>query len=364
MRARTIRMALAVLALATAPLAGPGAGPARAETETLREQSERVLEAGGITRLRVENARGAIEVRPSADGRIHLKALKTVRAQTAEQARTLSRGTTVSAETSAGVLRIAVRYPQRQSVRIGFMDLLKGYEVPSVQVRLVFEAPPALAVDLQSVSGDVATASLAGPQSLTSTSGDISVAGATGPCVVNTTSGDLELGIRGAVRARSVSGDVLVESGGGVVDAHTTSGGLSVRGTPDSLLLGSVSGDVQVERAAHGLRATSTSGDIEVRSASGRVALQTGSGSIDLVLMAPLTSAEVTSGSGNLGVRFAAGAGGVLDLRTSSGTIDADAPIEVEDVTRHRVTGRIGSGSAPVSLRSSSGDIRITTGGN
>ena len=365
MREKIIRTMLTVLALTAGALPGLPARPALAAPETLREESERVLDAAGITRLRVENSRGSIEVRPSADGRIHLRALKVVRAQTADLARSLASQTTVAAETNAGAWRVVVRYPQHTSLRIGFFDLIKGYQVPSTQVRLLFEVPSAMAVDLRAVSGDITTASLPGLQTLTTTSGDVTVSVATGACVVGTTSGDLELdtGAPAALRARSVSGDMLISSAGGPLDAHSGSGDVTVRGAPDSLLIGTVSGDIQVERAKKGLRASSTSGGIEIGVASGFVAVETTSGSIELAIAPPFIGADISSGSGNVSVRFTSGAGAAIDMRTSSGTIDADAPLEVHDVNRHRLTGRLGLGNAPVSLRSTSGDIRITTGG-
>jgi hypothetical protein len=51
-------------------------------------------------------------------------------------------------------------------------------------------------------------------------------------------------------------------------------------------------------------------------------------------------------------------------MRTSNGTLDASVPLPVDSVTRRRLSGRLGDGRTPVVLRSSSGDIQITTGGS
>ena len=61
------------------------AAPALAETS--REASERVLPADGIKGVRVVNSRGRVILKPSADGRLHLKALKILRGTAAERKR-------------------------------------------------------------------------------------------------------------------------------------------------------------------------------------------------------------------------------------------------------------------------------------
>ena len=48
----------------------------------------------------------------------------------------------------------------------------------------------------------------------------------------------------------------------------------------------------------------------------------------------------------------------------ASDSFNVQVPLELETVTRHRVTGRVGGGEVPVLLRSSSGDIGVMSGGN
>jgi DUF4097 and DUF4098 domain-containing protein YvlB len=52
-----------------------------------------------------------------------------------------------------------------------------------------------------------------------------------------------------------------------------------------------------------------------------------------------------------------------LELRTTNGTIDLDAPLQVRNVSRRVVTGVIGTGKAQIRMKSSSGDIHLSNGG-
>jgi len=333
--------------------------------ETLREQSERTLDAQGIGSLAVENPRGAVRVIPGPGGSIRVTALKIVRAHDLETAREFARETQVSLSTQSGRCRIAVQYPQHRQVRVGLLQMMSGdFEFPGVEVRLALAVPRELPVSLRSTSGDLATEELGGRQELDTVSGEIDVSVAGGVVRATTTSGNVRVSGRGAARLRSVSGNLTAEDAGGPLDAHTTSGELVVVAAQDSLDLGSVSGDIHVDRAPHGISATTTSGRIDTRSASGVVRLSSSSGDVDLRLVSPLTAVEVSSSSGDIAVHLAEGLGCAVELRTSNGTLDTSVPLEASSVTRHRVAGKVRGGTTPVVLRSSSGDIVLTGGGS
>src|SRR5262245_4712619 len=124
------------------------AGPARAEEQ--RQQSSRDWDAKSIHQVEVENPRGETTVRASRDGRIHLVAVKILRHSERRGAAELSRATTLEADPQSGVLRLSVRYPQRREIRLDVWDLVKGIEIPEIEVRLALEVPPATRVTLQS----------------------------------------------------------------------------------------------------------------------------------------------------------------------------------------------------------------------
>jgi DUF4097 and DUF4098 domain-containing protein YvlB len=331
--------------------------------ETIREQSEARVSASGISRIRIENAKGSVEVRPSADGAIHLKALKTARAQTERRARELADECSVETQSLGGVWSATVRYPARQSIRVSLPQIFGGFELPSCSVRLLLEIPSRMTVSVQSSSGDVLCERLAGEQKLQSSSGDVTVLDAAGRCELSSSSGDLRVRASGAVRSRTSSGDIVIERAGGPAEARTASGDVSVENAADSLVVESSSGDVRIARASRGLTLESSSGAVRVGSVSGSVSVSSGSGDVLVALAAPLTRARLSTSSGGLTVKLGSGLGVNLNALTSSGTIESDLPMEVNDVSRHRVAGRIGGGGANLDLKSASGHIRILTGG-
>lgn len=351
-----VRIGVVVLALA-APLA-------TASAETLREQSEVTLDATAFRGLEVQNARGQIEVRAGSGDRIAIRALKVVRAPDRSRAEDIARQLRVEMSNTGDRKVVRVRYPQRQQVKVGLMDLFRGdVEFPRSEIRLSIEVPAKMPVWLHSTSGDVATEDLSGSQTVESTSGDVTVDAARGPVNARSTSGNLSGSFQSRARLRTVSGDVDVQHAGAALVATSTSGNIAVREAADSLVIETVSGDIEVGRAARGIRASSTSGNLQVRAVTGAADLQTSSGDIGVRLGPGLRSARLESGSGNLEARVAPGLGISLEVRTSNGNIESNLGMQVKSATRRQLSGSLGSGAIPVRLSSSSGDIQILSGG-
>ena len=350
---------LAVVAIAllpTVPLAG---------TITVREQSRLALDAGAITGVRVDNPRGLVEVRPSADGRIHVTALKLATASESSRAQEFARLTRVETATESGTFAVHVIYPQRRAIQVSLWRFFKGeFDFPGVEVRLAVEVPARLPVELRAASGDLRTSDLAGSQTLQTASGDIEVRGAGAPVSIATTSGSVAASGLARARVRSVSGDVTLDGLRGPLSLRTTSGDIEVNGAADSLDLGTVSGDITVEHAPRGIEAGTTSGDITVDGvAAGTVDLHSVSGEIHCGFDRGLRRADASTVSGDIQVRLGEGPGYALALSTTSGTIDSSVPLQIRTATRRQMSGSVRGGGAPVVLHSASGDIAVTGGG-
>jgi hypothetical protein len=350
---------LAVVVLTLLP------GSRFAESPALREQSRQVVEARGLTGLRVDNPRGLVQVSPSRDGRIHLTALKLTTGRMSSRAQEFARGTRVETSTESGRFVVRVQYPQRQRLQASLSQLFRGdFDLPRVEVRLSLEVPPSLPVDLETASGDLETSGLAGTQTLQTTSGDIEVNAAAGFLSIATTSGNVMASGLGRAQVRSVSGDVTLDAARGPLDVRTTSGDINLSGVTDSLGLSSVSGDIQVDRAPRGLDAGTTSGGIVVDGlAGGLVRLRSVSGEVRLGLDRSLRRADVSTVSGGITARLAGGLGCNLTLKSSSGTLDSAVPMQIRTVTRHEMSGVVSGGGPPVVLHSLSGDVAVTGGG-
>ncbi|MGH7741706.1 MAG: DUF4097 family beta strand repeat-containing protein [Candidatus Eiseniibacteriota bacterium] len=344
------------MTLATLVLAGPS------RADVLRESSSQATSAAGVRAVVVENARGEIRVTASADGQIHLTALKEVRAGSSEQRRRLADEITVSAGIEGGSYTVRVNYGGSGSFHLSFWDLVNGVDLPRSDLKLSLAVPPNLPLALHSSSGDLATTGIVAPQSLESASGDMEIRNAGGEVQVSTLSGDVQATGLQRARLRTGSGDCEIEDVSGPVTVRTGSGDITVRGARDSLDLNSVSGDLEVERAPRGVRAHTASGSISVHVASGAIELDSSSGDLELALRDPLARAELGSESGDVQVSLESVAGVAVRLETSSGSIDASAPMRVKSADRHMLVATIGTGRVPLTVRTSSGDIHVTSG--
>jgi hypothetical protein len=352
-----MRRALITLTLMTALTT-----PALADRSLLTQSSQRDFDAAGVRLLRVENPRGTTEVRRSADGRIHLLAYKQVRATRTDRER-LARETQLEAGREGDAFAVRVRYPQGPALRISFFELFSGLDTPRVQMDLTLEVPAGIEVELRSSSGDLRTADLAGAQRLATTSGDIVVESASGPLQANATSGDIEASAVGLARLRSVSGDVTVKGATRPVRVNTTSGDIEVSEAADSLRLDSVSGDIQVEGAAGPLSIGTTSGEVHASRVVGPLVASSSSGDLELGTAAGFTRAELSSVSGDVTLDVPKTFGGAVELQTSSGTLEVSLPVQVQSVNRRLLRGTIGKGTGRLLLKSASGDLHVTSGG-
>ena len=85
------------------------ATPAMAGRDVWREQSQKTVEVKGFDRVEVINARGRIDLTPSPDGRLHVTALKIVRVEGLDRAKSLAREIVVETGTDGDRYRMEVR---------------------------------------------------------------------------------------------------------------------------------------------------------------------------------------------------------------------------------------------------------------
>ncbi|TMQ69965.1 MAG: DUF4097 domain-containing protein [Candidatus Eisenbacteria bacterium] len=344
---------LLILALAVAPQGALA-------DEIWREQSRRVEPAEGLDLVTIDNARGRIDVRPSSDGDLHITALKIARAPTRAEARQIARSLVVELQREGRHYVIRVRYP-RESLRV---NLWEGFDLsmPHLEMRMMVDVPASMPIELDASSGDLSTQDMRGEQRLRASSGDVSVAGAEGPVDVSTSSGDVSLVDSRDARVGTSSGDVQVSGGARALSIDTSSGDVSIAEASDSIHVATTSGDVTIGHAQRGATVATSSGEVHLRGAAGRLVVHTGSGEIRARVTAPLRDATLTSASGDIRLGLDPDVGCTLEMRTSSGSLDLDVPVRTRTMTRRRVTGVVRDGSAPVRLRSASGNIAVVTG--
>ena len=164
----------------------------------------------------------------------------------------------------------------------------------------------------------------------------------TAALIVRTVSGDVEaLGIGGASRWASTSGDLRVTVSAGPVQVELMSGDAVVEASAAISLVGrTVSGDLRVRAPRlDGLDASTTSGDVRIEAdlaAGSRHAISSVSGDVDVVTGSPVR----------------------LDAQTIAGDVRANGPHATEG-GRGRRTLVVGNGSVGLSVRTTSGDVRL-----
>jgi DUF4097 and DUF4098 domain-containing protein YvlB len=332
------------------------------------ERSDQVVESAGIRTIEVGNPRGDVEIGPSPDGRIHVTALKICRGRDDAEAKRLAAQLSVTAGVQGDRYVIKVTYPRRVDIKVNFWDLFSGHADSddfgqSHEVKILLQAPTALALELSTVSGDLASHGFNGSQRLRSTSGDCTVDATGGTLDVETVSGDARVRGLGRAQVRTTSGDIL-STIAGPLEARAVSGDIDVQGVSDSLVLTSTSGDISVEHAPKSVSASTSSGTIEIVSASGSVAVRSTSGDVSVAIGGQLSGASVSSTSGSVELGLLPGLDASLELTTASGEIECDVPVVLLGHGRQSMNAKYGRGGAPVKAHTVSGDLHVTSGGS
>ena len=204
----------------------------------------------------------------------------------------------VRIEAAPGIVRIR---DGEGSVRLGPL-VVHTRRSPDLDIDL----PRTAAITLRTVSGDVEAHGIGGASRWASTSGDLRVTVSAGP-----------------VQLESMSGDALVEASGAI-----------------ALLGRTVSGDLKVRAPRlDDLDASTTSGDIRVEAdlaPGSRHAISSVSGDVDIITGSPVR----------------------LEAQSIAGDVRANGPHTTEG-GRGRRTLVAGNGSVAVSVRTTSGDVRL-----
>lgn len=224
--------------------------------ESAEETRRLVISSAGATRLRLTNRWGDVRLSGTEGNEILVTAAISAWGADANDAATIAQSVALSHYRQEETIVLQTDLPQS-----GHMRFKVDFEI---------ELPRALAVDMRSMSGDIALSSLSGGAQAVNLSGNIIIQDSSGSLRVESKSGDIDLmRTEGEVRARTVSGDVNLEQIRSVsLDARTVSGNLSCDITPQEgseIKLESVSGDLRI------LLPGNSSCEIEVETASGEI---------------------------------------------------------------------------------------------
>ena len=220
-------------------------------------------------------------------------------------------------EVSGGVARVKVIHPT------GFLG--------SYGAKLLIRVPKATVLDrVKTTNGGVTVEDLEGNGKVGTTNGGLRLEHVNGDYEVESTNGslDLEEG-HGAVRAQTTNGSIRGRLAGGAVEADTTNGSI----------------ELTLEHASPGAA-------IRAHTSNGRVTLALAEFNAN-----PIT---VDTTTGSITLRLPEGVGARVEARTSVNGIENDLmPFTVDELSRHRLSGKLGAGGPDIELHTTTGKIRL-----
>ncbi len=144
----------------------------------------------------------------------------------------------------------------------------------------------------------------------------------------------------------------------------TASGNIEASDITGNIRFSTASGNVTLKGASGSINATTASGNVRIEEARGSVNASTASGNVEaeITRLDGATNMSFSAASGNVRVRLPSNANADVEMSTSSGTLETEFPLEIEDsqyTSGKRARGRLGNGSRRVRLSSASGDVRL-----
>jgi hypothetical protein len=172
----------------------------------------------------------------------------------------------------------------------------------------------------------------------------------TGPAGVDvvgeTHNGPVLVADAGSVRADTHNGRIEIEGAAGDVRAITHNGSISIEATRGKLYAESHNGWIRLTTAADELSVVTHNGEV--------VADLAGCGALD---------GDIVTHNGAIEVVVGEATSADLRCETNNGSIKCNVPVSDLELTRHRLTGTIGSGKGRLDITTHNGGIQLRTAG-
>ena len=301
--------------------------PTRASAED--NTFERTLNVSTPARLELSNGSGSVEIRGSADSKVHIRGKVTG-------------GWSLFGSSEKGVQDVVSNPPIEQHdnvVRIG----KNASWLKSVSIDYTIEVPHDTEIDAGVASGGITVDNVRGPVKASSASGYVHVYRVERDTQLSAASGSIDAsGIGGILHVSSASGDVVVADVKGELKVNAASGSIRVNKPGERVEASSASGSIEIEGARGDLRVHAISGGITVSgdpSANRLWEIKTVSGSVDL--------------------RVPPNASFLFTAEATSGAIRTNIPVILEEQGKHSLRAHAGSSSGRIEVHTVSGGINV-----
>jgi hypothetical protein len=273
---------------------------------------------------------------------------------------------------------VEIRIPGIESVGQAVEDILamtglssgfrRGRKGPPIRLELPLAITTA---NLEVNLGDLTLDNPQGKVECKLQQGEFTSSGGDAELGVSSGTGDVQVtGLTGSLRAAGGSGDITLADLNAITNVKAGSGEISLsRVSGSAIKLAAGSGTIQVtESKADAFSSASGSGDVFLEGGElARINVRTGSGDVRSTAEFGPYSQSVLTGSGTVSLGVPRDISARIEAFTSSGDIDTDLPLVSvgqrgpKSRRSRRQVGSVGNGEprAEVSVRTSSGDIRI-----
>jgi len=313
-----------VLLASVMVLSGCNTGPAVTGT------FDRNYTVTGPIRLELTNAAGDVDIRGSADGKVHVHADVRASGIGFDNPRKRLDDTLSNppVEQRGDTIRVGKDISHMRNLSISYTILVPRDTEVSTSVASGAETIRDVRgpVKVQSASGSVRVEKIERDAQLTTASGSVSASEIGGDVRISTLSGSVAISnIKGAVHVSALAGVARVSAPGGRVEADTGSGEVEIVGATK---------------------------DVKAHAKSGRVFVQGNPGASSYW--------ELKTMSGAVQFSVPSSANFQLSAEAVTGEIRADVPIVVEEQGKHSLRAHMGSGGGRVEVHTVSGEIRIS----
>ncbi|HXX99717.1 MAG TPA: DUF4097 family beta strand repeat-containing protein [Candidatus Limnocylindrales bacterium] len=290
---------------------------------------DRTLAVSGHVRVELSNGSGNVNLRGSADGKVHVTGKVTA-------------GWSVFGNSEKNVQEVVANPPIEQHdnvIRIG----KNSSWIKNVSIDYTIEVPHDTEVDAGVASGGITIDNVRGPAKASSASGYVHVYRVESDTQLSAASGTIESStIGGILRVSTASGDVNLGDVKGDLKVSAASGSIRVHRPGDRVDVSTASGSIEIDGANSDLKVHAISGSIHV----------TGDPSANRLW-------EVKTVSGSVDLRVPPNASFLLTAEATSGDIRTNIPVILEEQGKHSLRAHIGNAGGRVEIHSVSGGIYV-----
>jgi DUF4097 and DUF4098 domain-containing protein YvlB len=183
---------------------------------------------------------------------------------------------------------------------------------------------------------------------------------------LKTSGGDVAIGdLDGDVRVRTSGGNIRIGKIGGEIDAQTSGGNVNLGEGHGSTKLSTSGGNIEADLIVGPAELETSGGDIKVDSVKNTLSAHTSGGDVKAGFDNPLKGdCTLSTSGGEVRAVIGKNVGFHIDASTSGGEVDASGitiTLEHGRIGRSSLTGSINGGGPELKLRSSGGDIKVSS---